>query len=233
MPATHPTPLQTLQKVPLFADLSDTEIKFLAQRAVPRQFSPGELIFSEGEPCAGLWVIETGRVRIFKSSPTGREQVLAIEAPGNSVAELPVFDGGNYPASAAAVDNTTLLFVSKQEFHSLCLVHPQVALKVLRVVGKRLRTLVAIIEELSFTTVRSRLISLLLRFARQGTKTAAGVEIQLPASNQELAAQIGTVRELVSRNMSRLQAEGLIHIEGRSVVIPDVAALEAQLEGSE
>src|SRR5690348_1093876 len=132
MPATHPTTLQTLQKVPLFADLSDTEIKFLAQRAVPRQFSPGELIFSEGEPCAGLWVIEAGRVRIFKSSPAGREQVLAIEAPGNSVAELPVFDGGNYPASAAAVDSTTLLFVSKQEFHSLCLVHPKVALKVLR-----------------------------------------------------------------------------------------------------
>ena len=233
MPATRPTSLQTLQKVPLFADLSDTEIKFLAQRAVPRQFSPGELIFSEGEPCAGLWVIEAGRVRIFKSSPTGREQVLAIEAPGNSVAELPVFDGGNYPASAAAVDDTTLLFVSKQEFHSLCLVHPKVALKVLRVVGKRLRTLVAIIEELSFTTVRSRLISLLLRLARQGSKTAAGVEIQLPASNQELAAQIGTVRELVSRNMSRLQAEGLIRIEGRSVIIPDLPALEGQLEGSE
>lgn len=233
MPATRPTSLQTLQKVPLFADLSDTEIKFLAQRAVPRQFSPGELIFSEGEPCAGLWVIEAGRVRIFKSSPTGREQVLAIEAPGNSVAELPVFDGGNYPASAAAVDDTTLLFVSKQEFHSLCLVHPKVALKVLRVVGKRLRTLVAIIEELSFTTVRSRLISLLLRLARQGSKTAAGVEIQLPASNQELAAQIGTVRELVSRNMSRLQAEGLIRIEGRSVIIPDLPALESQLEGSD
>ncbi len=234
MPATRPTPLQTLQKVPLFADLSDTELKFLAQRAVPRQFSPGELIFSEGEPCAGLWVIESGRVRIFKSSPSGREQVLAIETPGNSVAELPVFDGGNYPASAAAVDqDTTVLFVSKQEFHSLCLVHPKVALKVLRVVGKRLRMLVAIIEELSFTTVRSRLISLLLRLARQGPKTAAGVEIQLPASNQELAAQIGTVRELVSRNMSRLQAEGLIRIEGRSVIIPDLPALEAQLEGSD
>jgi len=225
--------MQTLQRAPLFADLSETEMKFLAQRAVPRQFAPGELIFSEGEPCAGLYVIESGRVRIFKSSPAGREQVLAIDGPGSSVAELPVFDGGNYPASAAAVDDTTLLFVSKQEFHSMCLVHPKVALKVLRVVGKRLRTLVGIIEELSFTTVRSRLITLLLRLARQGNKTAAGTEIQLPASNQELAAHIGTVRELVSRNMSRLQAEGLIRIEGRSVVIPDVAALEAQLEGAE
>ncbi len=128
-----------------------------------------------------------------------------------------------------------LLFVSKQDFYSLCLVHPKVALKVLRVVGKRLRGLVSIIEELSFTTVRSRLISLLLRLARQQGKPAAGgaVKIMLPASNQELAAHIGTVRELVSRNMSRLQSEGLIRIDGRTVTIPNLAALKDQLESAE
>lgn len=230
---TRPSPIQTLQRVPLFADLTETEMRFLAERAVPRQFAPGELIFSEGQACAGLYVIESGRVRIFKSSASGREQVLAIDGPGSSVAELPVFDGGNYPASAAAVDETTLLFVSKQEFHSLCLVHPKVALKVLRVVGKRLRGLVGIIEELSFTTVRSRLISLLLRLAKDGRKTAAGAEIVLPASNQELAAQIGTVRELVSRNLSRLQAEGLIRMDGRTILVPDLVALQAQLDGNE
>ena len=225
---------QTLQKVPIFADLTETELKFLSERAVPRQFDAGELIFSEGEPCPGLHVIESGRVRIFKSSPSGREQVLAIDGPGSSVAELPVFDGGNYPASAAAVDAVTLLFVSKQDFHSVCLLHPQVALKVLRVVGRRLRGLVGIIEELSFTTVRSRLISMILRLARQsGKKTPQGVELELPASNQELAARIGTVRELVSRNMSRLQAEGMIRMEGRMVTIPDLEALKELLEGAE
>jgi CRP-like cAMP-binding protein len=230
----HASAADVLRRVPLFADLSDTEIKFLAERAVPRRYAPGEVIFAEGDACPGLFVIESGNVRLFKSSPGGREQVLTIEKPGNSVAELPVFDGGNYPASAAAVDDAQLLFVSKQDFHSLCLVHPKVALKVLRVVGNRLRRLVGIIEELSFTTVRSRLISLLLRLAREQARGAAAhVQITLPASNQELAAHIGTVRELVSRNISRLQAEGLIKVDGRTVTIPKLAALQEQLEGGE
>lgn len=149
---------QTLASVPIFSGLTESELALLAQRAVPRRFSAGETVFSEGEPCAGLNVVESGRIRIFKSSPGSREQVLSIDGPGSSVAELPVFDGGNYPASVTAIEDATLQFVSKQDFQSLCLAHPQVALKVLRVVGARLRRLVAIIEELSFTTVRHRLL---------------------------------------------------------------------------
>jgi CRP/FNR family transcriptional regulator, cyclic AMP receptor protein len=148
---------RTLAKVPIFSGLSESELSFLAQRAMPRQYAPGETVFAEGEPCSGLYVIESGHIRIFKISATGREQVLTIDGPGSSVAELPVFDGGNYPASGCAVDEATLLFVSRQDFQALCLTHPQVALKVLRVVGGRLRRLVGIIEELSFTSVRHRL----------------------------------------------------------------------------
>lgn len=225
---------RTLAKVPIFSGLTDAELSFLAQRAVPRHYAPGEMVFAEGEPCAGLYVVERGHIRIFKTAPSGREQVLTVDGPGSSVAELPVFDGGNYPASCAAVDETALLFVSKQDFQALCLAHPQVALKVLRVVGARLRRLVGIIEELSFTTVRHRLASFLVRLARkEGKRTAKGVELTLPASHQELAAQIGTVRELVSRNLSRFQAEGLLAIDGRSVIIRDLKALEAELESSE
>jgi CRP/FNR family transcriptional regulator len=186
------------------------------------------MVFSEGQPCAGLYVVERGNIRIFKSSAGGREQVLSIDGPGSSVAEVPVFDGGSYPASGAAVDCATLLFVGKQDFQALCLAHPDVALKVLHVVGARLRRLVGIIEELSFTTVRHRLVSFLLRLAqREGTSSPAGVEFSLPGSNQELAAQLGTVRELVSRNLSRLQAEGLLKLDGRRAVIPDLKPLEA------
>jgi CRP/FNR family cyclic AMP-dependent transcriptional regulator len=222
---------RTLAKVPIFAGLTETELGFLAQRAVPRQYAPGEVVFAEGQPCAGLYVVERGHIRIFKTSPGGREQVLTIDGPGSSVAEVPVFDGGNYPASGAAVDSALLLFVSKQDFQALCLAHPQVTLKVLRIVGARLRRLVEIIEELSFTTVRHRLASFLVRLARQeGKRTPAGVEILLPASHQELAAQIGTVRELVSRNLSRFQAEGLLIVEGRNVIVRDLKALEAELE---
>ena len=116
----------------------------------------------------------SGHVRIFKTSASGREQVLNIDGPGSTVAELPVFDGGDYPASVAAVEDAVLLFVSKHDFRDLCLTHPQVALKVLRVVGARLRRLVGIIEELSFTTVRHRLAALLLRLANREGKPAGG-----------------------------------------------------------
>jgi len=114
-------------------------------------------------------------VKIFNISPGGREQVLHIEKAGNSLAELPVFDGGNYPASTAAVDNCTLLFISKKDFRALCLERPEVSLKLLKVVSSRLRQLVSIIEELSFTTVRNRLASWLLQEAQKkaGRRRAA------------------------------------------------------------
>jgi CRP-like cAMP-binding protein len=225
---------QTLARAPLFSGLSQDELTFLAERAVPRSYTAGEIVFSEGESCLGLYVVKSGHVRIFKSSPSGREHVLSVDGPGSSVAELPVFDGGNYPASVAAVEDTTLLFISKQDFHALCLAHPQVALKVLRVVGARLRRLVGIIEELSFTTVRHRLASFLLRQAqKQGQRKDGGIEISLPASNQEFAAQIGTVRELVSRNLSRLQAEGMIEVDGRNVLITDIKALQSESQEPE
>src|SRR5438874_12774533 len=147
------TQKQILSKVALFSGLAAAEMDFLAPRVVPRTFSQGQMVFNEGDPCSGLYVVASGQVRIFKTSASGREQVLSIDGPGSSIAELPVFDGGNYPASVAAIDDATLLFVSKKDFQELCLTHPQVALKVLRVVGARLRRLVGIIEELSFTTV--------------------------------------------------------------------------------
>lgn len=233
MPAAKNSHQAILEKVPIFAGLAPEEIAFLAARAVPRKFKAGELIFSEGEPCTGLWVVESGSIRIFKSSASGREQVLGVEHAGGSVAELPVFDGGAYPASTTAVEDATLLFVSKKNFQALCLEHPEVALKVLRVVGARLRRLVAIIEELSFTTVRHRLAAQLVRLAEhQGKRTAQGVEFTLP-NNQELASQIGTVRELVSRNLSRFQAEGAIKMDGKTVVVTNLKMLEDELESAE
>src|SRR5271165_5293921 len=137
--------LTVLRRVALFSNLSEQEFAFLTSHLLQRQYSSGELIFSEGDACSGLYVVQSGNVRIFKSSAGGREQVLAIEGPGSSIAELPVFDGGNYPASAQAINDCSLFFFSRQDFQTLCLQHPQVALKVLRVVGARLRRLVGII----------------------------------------------------------------------------------------
>ena len=183
--------LSVLHRVAIFSSLSEQEFAFLTPRLVQRSFHAGELIFTEGDACTGLYIVQMGNVRIFKSSVGGREQVLTIDGPGSSIAELPVFDGGNYPASAQAVNDSVLLFFSRQDFNALCLQYPQVALKVLKIVGARLRKLVGIIEELSFTTVRHRLIALLVRLGRaEGASKGNAISLVLPMNNSELAAQI-------------------------------------------
>jgi CRP/FNR family transcriptional regulator len=223
-----------LGKTALLSSLSQPELQTLAALTVRKLFSAGELLFSEGEPCNGLHIIARGKVRIFKTSMSGREQVLAVNTPGESVAELPVFDGGPFPASAVATEETEIAYISRRDFQAYCMDHPEVALKVLQVVGARLRRLVGIIEELSFTTIRQRLISALLKLAEsEGKKTARGIEFQLPASHQELANQLGTVRELISRNLMRLQAEGLLDVDARQIVVKDMKGLSALLESAQ
>jgi CRP/FNR family cyclic AMP-dependent transcriptional regulator len=222
-----------LQDTALFSGLSPEELRTLAARTARKRLKSGELLFSEGEPCHGLHIIATGKVRIFKTSASGRKQVLAVNQPGESVAELPIFDGGVYPASAVAIEETQIAFISRQDFQSYCLEHPQVALKVLSVVGARLRRLVGIIEELSFTTIRQRLVATLLKFAQsEGAQTGQGIEFQLPSTHQELANQLGTVRELISRNLMRLQAEGLLEVEARRIVVKDLKGLSALLDAA-
>ncbi len=223
-----------LQQTALLASLSQPELQLLEARTVRKLFSAGELLFSEGEPCNGLHIIARGKVRIFKTSVSGREQVLAVNVPGESIAEIPVFDGGPYPASAVAIEDVEIAFISRRDFQAYCLQHPEVALKVLVVVGARLRGLVGIIEELSFTTIRQRLISVLLKLAQsEGKKTERGIEFQLPATHQELANQLGTVRELISRNLMRLQAEGLLDVDARQIVVKDVKGLSGLLDATQ
>lgn len=223
-----------LKKTPLFASLTPAEIHALAARTSRERFQQDEQLFAEGDPCSGLFLVATGKVRIFKLSASGRQQILAVEGPGGSFAELPVFDGGNYPASASATEYTEVLFISRKHFQDFCREHPDVGLKVIAVVGSRLRRLVGIIEELSFTTIRQRLIALILRLAQEkGTPSKAGIRIELTQSHEDLASELGTVRELVSRNLSRLHAEGLLDVEGRKIVVKDVSGLKREQSAAE
>ena len=223
-----------LRKTPLFASLTEAEMKALAARTLRKRFQKDEQLFAEGDPCTGLYVVADGKIRIFKLSPSGREQILAVEGPGSSFAELPVFDGGNYPAAASAIEDTEVLFISRKDFQNFCREHPDVGLKVIAVVGSRLRRLVGLIEELSFTTVRQRLIALILRLAQaEGVRSTEGIRIELTKSHQDLASELGTVRELVSRNLSRLEAEGLLDVEGRKIVVKDLQGLRREQTTSE
>lgn len=222
---------KVLRNTALFANLSEEEMGALRRHVSSKKFCRGETLFQEGDACRGLYIVARGKIRIFKMSPSGREQVLAIEGSGSSFAELPVFDGGNYPASAAALEDCEVLFISRKDFQDFCRDHPEVGLKVIAVVGARLRRLVGIIEDLSFSTVRQRLIALLLRLAHASSqRTAQEARVELSKSQQDLAAELGTVRELISRNLSRLQAEGYLEVDGRHIFIKDLAGLKREQE---
>jgi CRP/FNR family transcriptional regulator len=223
------TVANVLHKTPLFAGLTDAETSALAARVVIKEYGKGTLFFSEGDRCEGLFIVARGKVRIFKMSPSGREQILSVEGPGSSFAELPVFDGGAYPASASALEDAEVLFISRKDFQAFCREHPEVALKVIAVVGSRLRRLVGIIEELSFTTVRQRVIALIVRLAQaSGKASKEGVRVELTKSHQDLASELGTVRELISRNLGRLQAEGYLDVDGRNIIVKDLAGLKRE-----
>jgi CRP/FNR family cyclic AMP-dependent transcriptional regulator len=231
MPANIET---VLRATPLFVNLSQKEMDALVARVSKRHLERGELLFREGDLCAGLFLVASGTIRIFKLSPSGREQVLAVEGPGSSFAEVPVFDGGTYPAAASALEDTEVLFISRSDFQSFCREHPDVALKVIAVVGSRLRRLVGIIEDLSFTTIRHRLIALICRLVESdGIHSQKGVHLELAMSHQDLAAELGTVRELISRNLSRLQAEGFLEVSGRKIIVKDLPALKREQDASE
>ncbi|HEX9155532.1 MAG TPA: Crp/Fnr family transcriptional regulator [Nitrospira sp.] len=216
-----------LKRVPFFRDLGEKEIAALAERASEKSYSKGEVLFSEGDECKGLFVVGRGAVKILKCSASGREQSLDIQLPGTPVAELPLFDGGHYPASAQCVEDSELLFISRRDFESLVRQHPELAMAVIRSLGQRLRKMVMLVEELSLKEVSQRIARRLVALAEaRGKKTPAGLEIELPFSQQELATQMGTVRELVSRTLGRFQSEELIAVEGRHIIVHSVEGLK-------
>jgi CRP-like cAMP-binding protein len=226
--------LGTLRRVPLFTDLSDAELKLIAQGAALHQYATGEIIFSQGDCCSELLIVKEGTVKLLKTAANGRRQLLSIERVGNSLSELSVFDGNPYHASAEAATQTTLVGLDAERFRGICLQRPEVALKVIKVLGHRLRRMGGLIEDLSFSTVRGRLVAHLIRLAEDhGRRSATGILIDLVENNQELATRLGTVRELVSRNIGRLHNEGLIEVHRRSIIIPNLTALKQEITSLE
>lgn len=215
--------LRALAKIPLFAHLSPRSLHLLAQRVVRRHLEPGEVIFSEGQACEELYVVESGFVKLYKVSKDGREQVLTSHGSGQTLSELPMIDGDSHPFSAAALVKSTLWVIGTKTLETLCRSEPDCARRMLSIVAGRLRTALGTIEELSFSPVRARLAAYLLRTASDRS-LQDGSQAQLP-NNQVIAAHVGTVREVVSRQLGQLQMKGMIRITGRAIQVVDANAL--------
>jgi CRP-like cAMP-binding protein len=223
-----------LRGIPIFSDLDEAAIRQLAGRCVSRTVKSGHMLFTTGEECRGLYIVESGQVRIFRTNPEGREQVLHVEGPGRPVAELPLFDGGVYPASAVTTEQTRLVFLPRPDFEHLYRTHPDIAQAVIRALGRRLRHLVHLAETLAFRDVAARLALLIVGYAeRAGRSTPAGIELTLDRTQEELALEIGTARESVSRAMKQLRRDGLIEpLDRGRLLIPDLPRLRALLPAS-
>ena len=207
-----------LRNVDYFQGLPEAALARLAALAVEVRLQAGQTLFLEGEPCPGLYLVRAGRVRIYKSSLDGREQVLRVAREGESFAEVPVFDGGLAPASAEAMEPSTVYLLPTAGLIALVRASPEIGLGVLRVFAGRLRHLTGLVEDLSFRHVTSLVAKLLLqRAAEEGT---TGRRL----TQQEMAAMIGTAREVVARSLRTLEQQGAIQVQRGQIVIvrPDL-----------
>ena len=210
----------------LFRDLGDSVVEVLAKYSSIKRLNKNEILFVAGEPAKGLYVIASGSVRAFRMAADGREQVIHIERAVTTIAEVAVFDDGNYPSTVAADEPSTVYFLSKQDVLKTAMQHPQLALSAVKLIASRLRRCAELVETLSLREVGQRLAALLLTEALDsGVKTAGGTRIKLHYTHNQLASRIGTVREVVTRTMFRLQEQGLILHEGKDILIPDLKAI--------
>lgn len=204
----------------LFNGSPPAALESLARVAEFRLLDKGQILFLAGEPARGLFVVVSGSVRAFRVNAKGREQTIHVENAGATLAEVPVFDDGNYPATAVAEEPSEVLFLSKGDVQRFLIVNPAAALNALRLMAGRLRRHAELVDSLALKDVGQRLAQLLLDEARaQGTP-------DLDFSNQQLAARVGSVREVVSRTLARLAQNGLIETRPRGITILDELALE-------
>lgn len=211
-----------LRAVDYFAGLPEEDFQEVARHVHLRHYAAGQVIMLEGEPCNGLYIVREGRVRVYKMSPTGKEQVLRIIPGGESFNDVPVFDGGPNPASADCLDECDVGILTTGDAELLLRTRAEFSAAMLRVFARRLRQLTVIVEDLSFHSVRARLARALL-------ETAVGSASRL--TQRDLAELAGTAREVAGRELRQMEAVGAIRIARGVTHLLDTPMLERIASG--
>jgi len=206
-------PAELAGSIPYFSGLPPDAIQALRQALFEKRVDRGEIVLLEGEPSGALFFVAEGVVKVFKTSPEGKEQILAIVRPGDAFNDVPVFDGGVNPASAQAMGPALLYGISRTNLMRIVAAQPQLAANVIRTLAQRLRDMVALVEDLSFKPVIGRVAKILLQYA---TDTS---EPRPRLTQQDIAAMAGTAREVVGRSLKALEEDGIIRLEKHRVVI--------------
>ena len=213
--------------IPMFSGLADHYLKQIEAVAVEKKFARGEMIFSEGDDGDGFYMVAEGQVKIYKSSPEGKEKILHIFGPGEPFGEVPVFTGRAFPATALALAKSTLLFFPKSAFLELIAKNPSLALAMLGVLSMRLREFTVQIENLALKEVPGRLASYLL-LASEERERAESIELEI--SKGQLASLLGTIPETLSRIFSKMTTHGLIEVDGKTIRLLDMDGIEELAE---
>jgi len=211
-----PIDIEALSHIPLFAQLGQEELAHVAAMAVERHYDRDDLILLEGDMGGALHYVRLGLVKVFKTSPAGKDQVLRLIAAGQTFNDVPALDGGPNPASAAAMEPSTVYIIRRADLRQLILTRPEVAEAVVKTLANALRHLVSLVEDLSLRHVTARVAKILLdqeASAREGHQ-------MYHLTQQEMAALAGTAREVVGRALKELEVAGAIEMrQGRAVVV--------------
>jgi len=213
-----------LKRTDIFASLDSKELEGLAHLAVERRFAPDEFIFWEGQPAHWFYIVQEGQVKVSKYSPSGREFIVAFFTPGEMFGEVAVFQGKPYPASACAVGETRVVGIRRDDFLSFLATHPSVSLKIIHVLGERLRSAHTRLRDLAAERAEGRLANILLMLASKLGPT-------LPFTRQELADMTGLTPETTIRVMSRFRDRKIVRSGRGKTTILDEAALRRIGEG--
>ena len=212
----------TLRRIPVFSALGPDDLARVAAMTVERTLQRGDIVILEGDRAGALYYVREGLIKIFKTSPEGREQVLRLIGPGNTFNEVPALDGGPNPASAAAMQPTTVYAVASADLRRLIVERPDVAVGAVRALADALRHLVALVEDLSFRHVTARVARILLD---QEAATSDHTQGARRLTQQEMAAMAGTAREMVGRALKELEAAGAIEMRQGHAIVTDVERL--------
>lgn len=224
-----PDAIKFLTGLPTFAGLRVTTIKKIASRCRPVSRRAGENLFLEGDPCRGLYILAAGRVKCYRTSPEGREQILRVlERPGDVFCTTAAFSTGAHIVTADAMTDASLHVIDVETMRRVALDEPSVALALVSTAGDQMHGLVGLADDLSLKTATTRVAKLLCERAREGG-TANGKNISLPRGSlreDDIAAMVGTVRVHVSRSFKALAKMGAITLTRDAIRIADLKALE-------
>ncbi len=218
--------IKYLKNIPIFSQLLQSDLEKLEKLTKERFYKKGTIVISEGNKGEAIYIVKTGKVKIYKTSSDGREIILDIKDDGKIFAEVTLFDGGKNPATVATIEDSVIYSISNNEIEILIKNNPDMALEIIKVLNRRLKEAQAKIKSMALSDTYVRVSQMLLKLSQKyGVLNNDKIELNISLTREELASLAGTSRETVSRALSQFSKEKSIKICGRKIIILDIDKL--------